>query len=523
MSDSDVLIVGAGPTGLVLALWLTKLGVKVRIVDRTSGPGTTSRAMAVQARTLELYRQVDLARAVTDAANKVRQVHLWVRGKEVARVPFGEIGGDLTPFGFMYVFPQDAHERLLVERLERLGVIVERETELLSFVDDGEAVTAQLRTTPGEDKTCFCRFLAGCDGARSQVREATGIGFPGGTYQQTFYVADVVASGAAINDDLNVDLDQADFAAIFPMAGKGRIRLIGAIRDQAAAAPRRPLQFKDVSHRAIDGMKLDVQKVNWFSTYHVHHRVAEHFRRGRAFLLGDAAHVHSPAGGQGMNTGIGDAINLAWKMAAVISGQAPDRWLDSYEAERAPFARRLVATTDRAFGFVSAEGPLADALRTRLAPLLLPRVLSIEAAQEYIFRTISQLTLNYRGGPLSRGVAGHVHGGDRLPWVSEAGVDNHASLSAMTWQAHVYGGASAELKNWCAENAVALHQFRWSERYQSAGLAQDAVYLLRPDTYVAVADAKGSIAALDGYASDTGLRFQRPNGTSPAWPLRSAG
>jgi 2-polyprenyl-6-methoxyphenol hydroxylase-like FAD-dependent oxidoreductase len=142
-----------------------------------------------------------------------------------------------------------------------------------------------------------------------------GTGFPGGTYRQVFYVADVDAAGRAIDGELHVDLDEADFLAVFPLAEKGRVRLIGTVRDERADRAD-SLRFEDVSDRAINNLKVPVRKVNWFSTYHVHHRVTAHFRKGRAFLLGDAAHIHSPAGGQGMNTGIGDAINLAWKLAA---------------------------------------------------------------------------------------------------------------------------------------------------------------------------------------------------------------
>src|SRR5206468_8852676 len=209
------------------------------------------------------------------------------------------------------------------------------------------------------------------------------------------------------------------------------------------------LKFQDVSRRIIDNLKVEVETVNWFATYHTHHRVTEHFRKGRAFLLGDAAHIHSPAGGQGMNTGIGDAINLAWKLAAILAGGAPEKLLDTYEAERIGFARRLVATTDRVFSFATAEGRIADILRTRVAPVLFPKAIAFEAVREYIFRTVSQITLNYRGGPLSAGSAGHVHGGDRLPWVPIDGRDNFEPLAAMTWQVHVYGAASAELRNWC--------------------------------------------------------------------------
>ena len=241
--------------------------------------------------------------------------------------------------------------------------------------------------------------------------------------------------------------------------------------------------------------------MNWFSTYHVHHRVADHFRKGRAFLLGDAAHIHSPVGGQGMNTGIGDAINLAWKLAAVLAGRALDRLLDSYEPERIEFARKLVATTDRAFTFVTAEGRIADVLRTRIAPLLLSRIVGFEFAREFLFRTVSQITLNYRNGPLSQGNTGAVHGGDRLPWASAKGAGNFESLGAMIWQVHVYGTASIELVTWCQNHNIPLHQFDWRDDYQAAGLTRDAFYLLRPDSYVALTDLSNDPNVIDQYWS----------------------
>jgi hypothetical protein len=234
--------------------------------------------------------------------------------------------------------------------------------------------------------------------------------------------------------------------------------------------------------------------------------VAERFRKGRAFLVGDAAHIHSPAGGQGMNTGIGDAINLAWKLAAVLAGHAPDKLIDSYEAERIGFARRLVATTDRVFSFVTAEGRIADIIRTRVAPVLIPTAMAFEAAREYLFRTVSQITLNYRDGPLSVGAAGHVQGGDRLPWVPIDGKDNFEPLAAMTWQVHVYGSASAQFANWCACHDVPLHIFDWRPEHEAAGLARNATYLLRPDTYVALADPSGTPDALERYCADHEIR-----------------
>jgi 2-polyprenyl-6-methoxyphenol hydroxylase-like FAD-dependent oxidoreductase len=509
MAQTDVLIVGAGPTGLVLALWLTKLGVKVRIIDKTAEPGATSRALAVQARTLELYRQLDLTAAVIAEGHQVPAVNLWVKGEAAARLSFESVGSRLTPYPFLHIFPQDQHERLLIERLQALGIAVERRTELVRFTDEGNSITARLRGPDGQEHECKASYIAGCDGARSIVRDIIGTGFPGGTYRQIFYVADVEAAGPALNGELHVDLDEADFLGVFPLAGQGRARLIGTVRDERADRAD-SLTFEDISDRAITHLKVQVTKVNWFSTYHVHHRVTQHFRKGRAFLLGDAAHIHSPAGGQGMNTGIGDAINLAWKLAAVVAGRASDALLDSYEAERIGFARRLVATTDRVFSFATSQGKIADFLRTRLAPILIPRAVAFEPVREFMFRTVSQIKLNYRGGPLSCGLAGHVHGGDRLPWAPADGADNFAPLATMDWQVHVYGSASAELAAWCAARDVPLHVFGWRSEYEKAGLARDALYLLRPDTYVALADASGAASALDSYFRDHGIKFALP-------------
>jgi 2-polyprenyl-6-methoxyphenol hydroxylase-like FAD-dependent oxidoreductase len=501
---AEALIVGAGPTGLVLALWLARLGVGVRIIDKTAEPGTTSRALAVHARTLELYRQLDLADFVVEHGHKVPALNLWVRGERAARLPFATVGEDLTAYPFLEIFPQDEHERLLIERLERLGVTVERRAELLGFTDTANRIAARIRGPDGREEECEAAYIAGCDGARSLVRETLGTGFAGGTYRQVFYVADVEAAGP-IDGELHVDLDEADFLAVFPLAGAGRARLIGTVRDERADRAD-TLGFSDVGRRAIDNLEVQVGKVNWFSTYHVHHRVTEHFRKGRALLLGDAAHVHSPAGGQGMNTGIGDAVNLAWKLAAVLRGRAPDKLLDTYETERIGFARRLVATTDRVFGFATAEGRIADIVRTRIAPVIFPKVVALQPVRDYIFRTVSQITLNYRGMPLSVGSAGHVHGGDRLPWVRTGDADNFASLSEMIWQIHAYGAARPELADWCADCGLKLRVFDWRAAYGEAGLARDALYLLRPDTYVALADASGAPEAVARYFAERGLR-----------------
>ena len=292
--ETDVLVVGAGPTGLVLAYLLTRMGVRVRIVDQADGPGETSRALVLQARTLEIYRQLGIADPVLRSSVRVTAVNLWARGHKAAHVDFGGLGDIDSPFPFGVIFPQDEHERFLVERLAALGVEVERRVRLSDFREDAEGIGAQIAST-----TCRAAFLAGCDGARSTVREKLGLGFPGGTYEHLFYVADVEAGGPLVDGELHVSFDESDFAALFPLAGEGRVRLIGTIRPSEEHAAER-LDWNDVSPRLLQRLRVDVRRVNWFSAYHVHHRVAERFRSGRAFLLGDAAHIHSPVGGQGM-------------------------------------------------------------------------------------------------------------------------------------------------------------------------------------------------------------------------------
>jgi 2-polyprenyl-6-methoxyphenol hydroxylase-like FAD-dependent oxidoreductase len=514
MSEGLVLIIGAGPTGLVLALWLTRLGVRVRIIDKTAEPGTTSRAVAVQARTLELYRQLDLAAAVVDAGVKVAAANLWARGANAARLRLGRIGEGLSPFPYALTYPQDAHERLLIDRLEAFGVHVERQTELLRFEQDAEKVRAVLKRSDGSEEVCQAAYLAGCDGAHSTVRETLGTDFPGGTYTGLFYVADVDATGPAGNGDIHVDLEEADFLAVFPLKGPGRLRLVGPISWQPA---HRDLTFDDVGRRAIGNLRLSLAKVNWFSTYRVHHRVAARFRERRVFLLGDAAHVHSPVGGQGMNTGIGDAINLAWKLAAVLHGAAGDGLLATYEPERIAFARRLVATTDRAFTLITKQGRMARFVRTRLVPLVLPWLFRLAVVRRFLFLTVSQIGINYRGSPLSIGTAGSVRGGDRLPWVeTKPGTDNFDPLNSMTWQVHVYGEPRDSLVDVCNELQLPLHLFPWHPNMRRAGLLRGALYLIRPDGYVALADARGNPERLRHYLQ-AGLltRFGTHAGANP--------
>ncbi|HEX4333396.1 MAG TPA: FAD-dependent monooxygenase [Usitatibacter sp.] len=499
--DSEVLIAGAGPTGLVLALWLTRYGIPVRVVDKAPRADNTSRALAVHTRTLELYQPMGLAQPVIEASHKLDAVNLWVAGRKRARARFGDMGKGLSPYPYSVIYPQDEHEKLLIERLEAAGVRVEREVEVVGIEDDREHfVSARLRHRDGTESRARCAFLAGCDGAHSFVRGAVHAGFPGGTYEHIFYVADVEATGPVTNGELNGALDAADFILVFPLRAEGHVRLVGTVRDDAAKR-RGELRWEDVSKDILERMRIDVRKVNWFSTYHVHHRVANEFRDGRVFILGDAAHIHSPVGGQGMNTGIGDAINLAWKLAAMLKGRGAEAILDTYSTERRAFAMRLVASTDRAFTFVTREGAAARFVRLHLVPWLVPFAVRFDATLRFMFRTISQTSIEYRPSALSQGHAGAIHAGDRLPWVapSEGTRGNFAPLDSMDWQVHVHGEAPRAIAQACERHGIALHAFAWQAAASHAGYERNAAYLVRPDAYVGWAGAGEAVQGFEAY------------------------
>lgn len=502
MPSRPVLIVGAGPTGLALALWLTRLGVAVRIIDKNSQAAPFSRALGVQARTLEFYGQLGLDYIPLHNGIEIRAVNFWVGSVRGAHFAFGDVARELTRYPFILDYAQNDHERMLIDRLALHDVRVERNTELMQIDQLDDLVDATLRLPDGSTAVVQSAYVGGCDGAHSTVRQLLGIGFPGGTYSELLYVADVRASGPVIDREVHVDLDRADLLAVFAMKGDGHVRLVGTVRNEAVA-PGRELTFEDVSKRAIDSLGLDVSHVSWFSTYRVHHRVANSFGMQRVFLLGDAAHIHSPVGAQGMNTGIGDAVNLAWKLAAVMNDGARKSLLDTYALERIGFARQLVATTDRIFTLASKRNFVAATFRTKLLPLVIPWLTGFPRVCRFIFRTVSQINIRYRASPLSLHSSGALDGGDRLPWIllADGGADgdNFAPLSSLAWQVHVYGEPRGGLADECRKLRLSLHVFGWTPTAASAGFVRNTAYLVRPDGYIAFGDTTQSASRLHSY------------------------
>jgi len=451
--------------------------------------------MVVQARTLEFYRQLDFADDVVRDGIKLEQIHLYERGREAAVFKFGDFGASLSPYPFALSYPQDDHERLLGRRLVDAGLSVEWGTELVDFKEENDRVHATLRKG-GVEENVDVAYLCGCDGAHSVVRQKLGVGFSGGTYDSVFYVADIKATGdKAGNNDMNACLSTNAFCLLFPIRSTGMNRAIGVVPKELSG--REDLTFDDLKPHIEEIVNVKIDAVNWFSTYHIHHRVAAHFRQGRAFLSGDAGHVHSPAGGQGMNTGIGDAVNLSWKLAAIVQGRAAESVLDTYETERMAFAHTLVESTDRVFQLMVNRDTRGEIFRTILVPHVAPFLMGFHGIRKEAFRTVSQTRIEYRDSALSHGAAGSVHGGDRLPWID--GLDNFAPLKSVDWQVHVYGKARPELRAAADGVDMPIHEFVWTDNAHRAGLHRDAAYLVRPDGYVALVDSGQDPQKLTSY------------------------
>lgn len=499
-SETPVLIAGAGPTGLLLACELQRLGVRVRIVDPKSGPTRESRALVVQARSLEIYDQLGLGAEAVREGRPARALRLWTAARERGAFAFAPLGRGRTPYPFLLVLEQSRNEALLERRLRSLGGEVAWGWRLESFEEPPGAgpVRARLVGPDGERRDLDVAYLCGADGAHSLVRHALGTPFEGTRSPRTLFVADVTASGKLDPAALNLKLSRASLLLAFPLPGPGHYRLIGMARGREleGEAPT----FEAVRPLVQDVFGVAVSEVRWFSHYRVSHRVARRFGAGRVYLLGDAAHVHSPVGGQGMNTGLGDAHNLAWKLAAVVRGQADPALLASYPAERRPFARALVRTTDRVFSLISAGHPASGLLR-QLLPLAVGRVLGASGPlAELAFGTLAQLRLSYPRSPLSVGRAGRVRGGQRLPYVPGSG--NFEALRQPGAALHIYGVPTPAAVAWTARREdVALRVFAYSRAARRTGLAEDAAYLVRPDGYVSAAQT-----VFDGSALDEVLR-----------------
>jgi 2-polyprenyl-6-methoxyphenol hydroxylase-like FAD-dependent oxidoreductase len=355
--NPDVLIVGAGPTGLMLACELVRSNVSFRIVDKITEPSTRSRALVVHARTLELLEKLGVADKLAARGVRTLRAHLYINKKLAADFEIDDTGIDDTPFRYVLMVSQAETERVLREWLEEHGVAIERGVEVTSVEPTfGEAT---LRTPTGEERV-KARYVVGCDGSHSAVRHAGKFAFEGEPYPQDFVLADVHLASPV--DGLNLCFDDRGFFVVLPLPN-GIHRIITSRADAPATMGDPTLADVQELADALSPTPLVLKDPVWLARFRLHHRQTDQYRRGPLFLAGDAAHIHSPAGGQGMNTGMQDSANLAWKLALVVRGEADEALLDSYHEERHPVGRDLLRTTDRLFSINTAPDVWIRGLR----------------------------------------------------------------------------------------------------------------------------------------------------------------
>ena len=377
MYDTDVLVIGAGPSGLTLAASLVKQGVATTVADRQAAGANTSRAAVVNARTLEVLDDLDLARRLVKEGIHAPRFTIRDGRRTLIPVDFSVLP---TDYPYSLMVPQATTERLLLERLTELGGTVLRPKTLTSVIQDADGVTA----TFDDGELIRARYVVGADGMHSTVREQAGIGFDGGAYQESFTLADVRLRGEAPPDEVILFWAKAGLTVVAPLPGE-IYRIVAPVAD-APEQPSAAFVQQLLDERGLGAGRMVVTDVAWGSRFRIHHRVADTYRAGRLLLAGDAAHVHSPAGGQGMNLGIQDGVALAGALAAVLAG-ASDSVLDEYNATRRPIAQQVVEMTDRltrlatlpraarpirntAIGLIGRVPPVQRALAMRLSGLV---------------------------------------------------------------------------------------------------------------------------------------------------------
>lgn len=403
-----VMIVGAGPTGLALAAQLHSFGISFRVIDRLEDRGRESRALAVQARTLEVLQSLGLGEQLVAAGRTSTRLVLHLEGR-LAEARLGGFGAADTRFPFILFVSQAETEAILESHLEAGGVPIERGVELVDFAEADGAVACTLRHPDGRQEQVDAAFLVGCDGAHSTVRKRSAIPFEGAPYLQDFMLGDVEAEGPIVSDAINPFAGSGGVAIFFPLGSPSTWRVVAMAPGSAGETSTSDAGVGDLSlgelQAVVDGATGSAIRLRdpvWLTHFRLHHRQAARYRAGRVFLAGDAGHIHSPVGAQGMNTGIQDAWNLGWKLAFVAREWAGEALLDSYESERWPVGRALLRTTDRVFGvFVRAlsSGPVAAFVRREVVARVLPRILRSARLRDLAFDVLSELRIHYRGSP----------------------------------------------------------------------------------------------------------------------------
>jgi len=491
--QTDVLIVGAGPTGLALACQLIRYGVDFKIIDTKESTTPYSKAIGVQARTLEIYEQIGLADKLVDLGWIANKVRMFAGGKVRGEAEFSSLGEGLSPYPYVLIVEQGKHETLLYDHITSNKQDVEWQTELVGFSQDESKVTATVKTAAGKSEEIEAKFLVACDGAKSLVRHSLSLEFSGSTFNRMFYVADVELDWEYAHDALQVFLMKNSLLAFFPMRGDRRYRIVGTFPEEFSK-DEGDILYEEIEERIkLDAeLNLDITNVNWFSTYRVHTRHVDKFSVGRCFLAGDSAHIHSPAGAQGMNTGIQDGYNLAWKLAWALRGDASTELLNTYNEERLPNAEQLTKTTDRFFAFGAGDEPVLAFTRLYVFPYIAQFLLSLDIVKRFVFPRISQIQINYEDASLSKEIGNFkINAGERMPWLQIDGRSIYDDLRSPQFHLVIFHDGQTEIPPmpedimhaW--EGQIDSHFYSlFPHVAETFGTTGSFFLILRPDNYI---------------------------------------
>src|SRR5258706_15842440 len=490
---TDVLIAGAGSSGLALACQLIRYDVDFVIIDKNETTTSHSKAIGVQARTLEIYEQIGLADKLIELGWIADKARMFTGGKVRGEIEFREIGTDLSPYPFVLIVEQGKHEKMLYDFIKSHGGDVSWQAELEGFSQDEGGVTAHVKPSDGESETIEAKYLIGCDGAKSLVRHALGLEFGGSTFERMFYVADVQIDWEFPHDALQVFLMKNALLAFFPMTGENQYRIVGTFPEEYSKDEGDVL-YEEIEERIKKDTEiaLDITKVNWFSTYKVHTRHVDKFSVGRCFLAGDSAHIHSPAGAQGMNTGIQDGYNLAWKLAWVLRGKASGELLSTYNEERLPNAENLTKTTDRFFDLAASPKAFLSFVRLYIFPYIAGAAFRLNAVRRFVFPFIAQIAINYRKGSLSENHGNFaIKAGTRMPWFEVEGASIYDRLREPLFHLLIFFDGKTEIpplpadlmqewKGLIDSTVISLYP----EIAEVFGTKKSFFVILRPDNYI---------------------------------------
>jgi len=469
--DTDVLIVGAGPVGLFLANECARRKLRWRLVETRPSQSEHSKALAVMPRTLEIFDMAGVAGPFLEAANRVTWVAVVDPSRTVARMRFEP---EESPYAFVAMVPQDVTERLLVEDLRRKGGVVEYETTFVSAIQHDDHVDVVLNQK-GQPMQLSARFVVGCDGAHSAVRHLLNLQFEGQPYDASFMLADTETNEALPADEMQLCPSEFGPLAIFPMSSTRR-RIVATVEKAEAEAPSLEIVRKMLAQRGPSG--IEARAIRWSTYFKIHHRQVAQLRVGRIFVAGDAAHIHSPFGGQGMNTGLHDVWNLVWKLDFVLRGHGGEYLLESYTTERRPVIKHVIDMTHFMTRALGTPSKLAQVVRDTVIPL----VSRVAPFQHGIVQRLSQLGVAYGGSPIIEG-AGKRYFDDSL-----RGGKGIARRFLMMMGNDVDSSTSEGAKQLCA----AL-----SDIVELRSTPNHGIRLVRPDGYVAYeAHNREGIAAI---------------------------